>query len=92
MTSNQINYWNLQELKRSNLINEGIKKDTLQETQRSNLIKEGETLRSNLVKERETNRHNVADEKINRARAVTGGIKDVTGSIGNILGFGKLFG
>lgn len=41
MTGNQIAYWNLQEAKRANLINEGIKQGTLDETRRSNLIKEG---------------------------------------------------
>lgn len=52
MTGNQIAYWNLEEQKRSNraketetnrtnLVNEGIKSDTLAETKRSNLIQEG---------------------------------------------------
>lgn len=40
MTSNQLAYWNLQETKRSNLINEGIKRDTVSEQIRSNKAKE----------------------------------------------------
>lgn len=44
MTSNQIAYWNLQELKRSNVARET-------ETNRSNRAREGETSRHNVVQE-----------------------------------------
>lgn len=44
MTSNQIAYWNLQELKRSNVARES-------ETNRSNLAREGETMRHNVTQE-----------------------------------------
>lgn len=40
MTGNQIAYWTLQENKRANLVNEGIKTDTLNETKRSNFRNE----------------------------------------------------
>nr|BBC20585.1 hypothetical protein [Dromedary picobirnavirus] len=40
MTGNQIAYWQLQETKRSNLINEGLKSENLQETKRSNMRNE----------------------------------------------------
>lgn len=64
MTQNQINYWNLQELKRHNVVGEG-------ETNRHNLVTERETGRHNLATENidisklaETSRHNRAGEKI----------------------------
>lgn len=57
MTQNQINYWKLQEERRSNLAQEG-------ETKRSNLAKEYETNRSNLAKETETHRSNMASEGV----------------------------
>lgn len=57
MTQNQINYWKLQEERRSNLAQEG-------ETKRSNLAKEAETNRSNIAKETETHRSNVANEGV----------------------------
>lgn len=49
MTTNQIAYWNLEELKRTNLAKET-------ETNRANLAKEAETRRSNLENEKETRR------------------------------------
>lgn len=55
MTRNQIEYWKLQESKRSNLTNEA-------ETQRHNRVGESETNRHNVVSENETSRHNVASE------------------------------
>lgn len=69
MTSNQIAYWNLEELKRSNAAKEG-------ETRRSNLAREAETSRHNVAQEyidksrvsvergkaAETARHNVKTE------------------------------
>lgn len=57
MTQNQISYWNLQELKRSNAAREA-------ETARSNRANEYEANRSNVARESETNRHNVATELI----------------------------
>jgi hypothetical protein len=57
MTQNQINYWRLQEEKRSHLATES-------ETQRSNLAKEAENYRSNLAKETETHRSNVVNEGV----------------------------
>lgn len=57
MTKNQIDYWNLQEIKRANLAKET-------ENYRSNKAKEDETQRSNLAKEGETNRANLASEGI----------------------------
>lgn len=62
MTANQINYWSLQETKRSNLARE-------EETNRSNLAKEKETNRSNLASEFETNRHNLVSEGIGQQQA-----------------------
>lgn len=58
MTANQIAYWNLQELNRSN-----VAKET--ETNRSNLVKEQETKRSNLANEaltrqRDRNNYDIA--------------------------------
>lgn len=62
MTHNQINYWNLQETKRSNVANE-------KETNRHNVATETETNRHNVATERidlgklsETQRHNLATE------------------------------
>lgn len=57
MTYNQIQYWNLQELIRSNQARE-------RENTRHNLATEGETHRSNVVYERETIRHNKQSEAI----------------------------
>lgn len=57
MTYNQIQYWNLQELIRSNQARE-------QETNRHNVAVENETHRSNVVYERETIRHNKQNEAI----------------------------
>ena len=55
MTANQINYQNLQELKRHNVSTEF-------EAVRSNVAREIENNRHNVVGEVETNRHNVAGE------------------------------
>lgn len=62
MTRNQIDYWKLQESKRSNLVGE-------QETQRHNRATEsvqertlGESVRHNVATEGETNRHNLQTE------------------------------
>lgn len=62
MTHNQINYWNLQESKRHNVVTET-------ETNRHNVATENidlgrlqETTRHNLATEGETNRHNVRTE------------------------------
>lgn len=60
MTSNQINYWTLQEGKRHNVASEV-------ETGRANLAREHENYRHNLASETETNRHNVETEKYNIA-------------------------
>lgn len=57
MTKNQIDYWRLQEEKRSHAATEG-------ETKRSNLAKEAENYRSNLARETETHRANVVSEGI----------------------------
>lgn len=40
MTSNQVAYWNMRELQRSNLAREAIQRGQLQETARSNRKKE----------------------------------------------------
>lgn len=78
MTQNQIAYWNMQEQKRANLAKES-------ETERSNKAKERETFRSNVAQEGlthdknvETERHNRYGEKVDTAKAITGGIKDVS--------------
>lgn len=62
MTQNQINYWNLQELKRHNTVGEN-------ETNRHNVVTENETNRHNVVSEgidlgnlQELQRHNRATE------------------------------
>lgn len=62
MTTNQINYWNLQESRRHNVVSEG-------ETQRHNVVTETETNRHNVATEaidisklQETHRHNVVTE------------------------------
>lgn len=57
MTYNQIQYWNLQELIRSNQARE-------RENYRHNVAVESETHRSNVVYERETVRHNKQNEAI----------------------------
>lgn len=60
MTANQINYQNLQELKRHNVSTEF-------EAVRSNVAREIENNRHNVVGEVETNRHNIAGEyELNR--------------------------
>lgn len=60
MTANQINYWNLQENKRHNLVSEGTEKDKLSESKRHNVA--GEQLESGKLYE--SQRHNVATENI----------------------------
>lgn len=103
MTRNQLQYWANQEIKRSNLANE-------RETHRNNVITENEIGRHNVATERETswhnrvgerevNRHNLASEKIDRANAVTSGIKnvgsgfkDVVHGISRISGLAPVFG
>lgn len=55
MTHNQIEYWKLQEQKRSNLANES-------ETNRSNVARESENYRHNTATEAETYRHNTVGE------------------------------
>lgn len=55
MTSNQIKYWDLEERKRSNRVNEV-------EVHRANRAREDETNRHNVAVETETNRHNIAVE------------------------------
>lgn len=57
MTRNQIDYWNLQENSRHNVVTE-------KETGRHNLATEQETARSNMAREVETGRHNRATESI----------------------------
>lgn len=61
MTQNQIKYQQLQEDKRSNLVNEA-------ETERSHRANEAETNRSNVARETETHRSNVANEQLTAAR------------------------
>lgn len=68
MTRNQIEYWNLQENKRHNLVSEG-------ETGRHNVVTEGETGRHNVTTEAidigklgETTRHNIASEGLEGAK------------------------
>lgn len=62
MTTNQINYWANQEVKRANQAQEKLKKYDID--QRTSLGRDtlAETNRSNLARELETNRHNLATE------------------------------
>lgn len=92
MTSNEVAYWQLQETKRANLVNEGIKADTLAETRRSNLVQEALKSRSTDVQQQE------ADTRAKRAEyqnatdvvnSVTGGIKNVGSGVGSIIGLFK---
>lgn len=76
MTQMGLNYLTYQETQRTNLANEGIKKDTLSETKRHNVVGEGiaegelqvkignldETIRSNKTREAEINRANLVNE------------------------------
>lgn len=57
MTHNQIEYWKLEETKRSNRTNEA-------ENRRHNVATEGESYRHNYATETETNRHNLTTELI----------------------------
>lgn len=57
MTHNQIEYWKLEETKRSNRTNEA-------ENKRHNVATEGETYRHNYATETEANRHNLTTELI----------------------------
>lgn len=57
MTHNQIEYWKLEETKRSNRTNEA-------ENKRHNVATEGESYRHNYATETETNRHNMTTELI----------------------------
>lgn len=81
MTHNQIEYWKLDETKRSNRVNERENQrhnvSTEKETSRHNYATEDtanrnlvESIRSNKARERETNRHNVATEGLSAAGLV----------------------
>lgn len=61
MTHNQIEYWKLEETKRSNRTNEA-------ENKRHNVASEGETYRHNYATEGETNRHNLTTELIDMSK------------------------
>lgn len=61
MTHNQIEYWKLEESKRSNRVNEA-------ENKRHNVAGEGETYRHNYATEGETNRHNMTTELIDMSK------------------------
>lgn len=61
MTHNQIEYWKLEESKRSNLANEA-------ENKRHNVASEGETYRHNYATEGETGRHNRTTELIDMSK------------------------
>lgn len=61
MTHNQIEYWKLEESKRSNRANET-------ENKRHNVASEGETYRHNYATEGETNRHNTTTELIDMSK------------------------
>lgn len=72
MTRNQINYWDLEEKKRSNRAQEI-------ETNRANLAREGETARNNRAVEAETNRSNLArEQETHRANVANEDIKNRT--------------
>lgn len=93
MTSNQIAYWQLQETKRANLVNEGVNKGQLAETQRANVAREGiqrdtlaETKRANLKKESQNDRdldrkdfETGANAAVNVFNSLTGGVKTLGG-------------
>lgn len=79
MTHNQIDYWNLQETKRSNLAKETeTNRHNVafeNETNRHNVVSEGidmgnliELSRHNQATEYETNRHNVASESLDASK------------------------
>lgn len=86
MTGNQINYWNLQEMKRSNLAKE-------QETKRSNVAKEQETARSNRQQEElkyqqnaEQRRSNYRNEQLTERGQNIKGSTDTLSVLGRIIG------
>lgn len=60
MTNLQVDYWKLEETKRTNVANEGLRAGELQETTRHNQAMES----IEWARVGETNRHNVATERI----------------------------
>lgn len=62
MTRNQIDFWKLQESKRSNLANESEARRHNVETEQHNVRVLGETQRHNVAGESETSRHNLQTE------------------------------
>lgn len=63
MTSDQINYWKNQEVKRANQALESIRRSELLETRRANQARESETIRANQAHEQEAHRSNLARER-----------------------------
>lgn len=84
MTANEVAYWNLQEQKRANLVDEA-------ERQRANMTKEVETERSNRVREQETARANRAQEDLGQQRVDTETLTGTLSGVGSVLrGLGGL--
>lgn len=82
MTGNQINYWNLQETKRSNAMQEQLKSEAQAETRRTNLANEG--IKDKDIQSQITRReHQNATDSVN---AVTGGIKNVASAASGLAG------
>lgn len=96
MTANQLQYWNLQETKRSNLAKEGEEKRKNVENINAEYSKLEETKRHNQAAETENIRHNKVSETTEKVKAVTRGAKDVSQAFKNITdgfsGVGKLIG
>lgn len=78
MTSNQVAYWNMRELQRSNLAKEAIQRGQLQETARSNRKKEQLTE----MDVRNQNKFRNASIVTNSFNAVA----NLTGSVSKLLG------
>lgn len=79
MTSNQIAYWNLQELKRHNQAMD-------RENARHNLAGEVETERHNKSGEQETGRHNIMQENLDAQRNLETQRHNVQSEYSNLLG------
>lgn len=90
MTRNQIEYWNLQELKRSNAAKEQQAKAELEEKRRSNLATETESARTNKAREN-LESQNIASRYYAADTGYAGNLLGYKSSMANIgLGYANL--
>lgn len=82
MTGNQINYWNLQETKRSNAVQEQLKSEAQAEARRSNLANEG-IKNKDIDSQISRREHQSATDTVN---AITGGVKNMASAATGIAG------